>query len=77
MQERRELRFTRSSLDGSVRGSVPIFVYLNMFPLNQPEVLIANATQEFDEKGILKDAATLERTNELLAALVDWTKKLE
>ena len=56
---------------------VPIFVYLNMFPLNQPEVLIANATQKFDEKGILKDAATLERTNELLAALVDWTKKLE
>jgi hypothetical protein len=42
-----------------------------MFPLNQPEVLIANATQKFDEKGILKDAATFERTNELLAALVD------
>jgi chromate reductase len=56
---------------------VPIFVYLNMFPLNQPEVLIANAIQKFDEKGILKDAATLERTNELLAALIDWTKKLE
>jgi chromate reductase len=55
---------------------VPVFGYLNMFPLNQPEVLIANATQKFDEKGILKDAATLERTNELLAALVDWTKKL-
>lgn len=56
---------------------VSIFVYLNMFPLNQPEVLIANATQKFDEKGIMKDAATLERTNELLAALVDWSKKLE
>ena len=56
---------------------VPIFVYLNMFPLNQPEVLIANATKKFDEEGILKDAATLERTNELLAALVDWRNKLE
>jgi chromate reductase len=56
---------------------VPIFVYWNMFPLNQPEVLIANASQKFDEKGILKDAETLERTNELLAALVDWRNKLE
>ena len=64
------------SVMGGVYASdgVPVFVYLNMFPLNQPEVLIANATQKFDEKGILKDAATLERTNELLAALVDWTK---
>jgi hypothetical protein len=48
-----------------------------MFPLNQPEVLIANATRKFDEKEILKDALTLERTNELLAALVDWREKLE
>ena len=48
-----------------------------MFTLNQPEVLTANATQKSDEKGILKDAATLERTNELLEALVDWAKKLE
>jgi len=48
---------------------VPIFVYLNMFPLNQPEVLIANATRKFDEKEILKNAATLERINELLARL--------
>lgn len=56
---------------------VPIIVYLNMFPQNQPEVLIANVTRKFDETGILNDAATLERTNELLVALVDWTKQLE
>ena len=56
---------------------VSIFVYLNMFPQIQPEVLITNATQKFDEMGILNDAATFERTNELLAALVDWTKQLE
>ena len=48
---------------------VPILIYLNMFPLNQPEVLIANATRKFDEKEILKNAATLERINELLARL--------
>ena len=54
-----------------------IFVYLNMFPLNQPEVMIANATQKFDAQGVLKDAATLERIKELLAALVDWTNKLK
>jgi hypothetical protein len=56
---------------------VPIIVYLNIFPLNQPEVLNANATQKFDEKGILNDAETFERTNELPAAIVDWTKQLE
>lgn len=56
---------------------VPILIYVNMFPLNQPEVLIANPIKKFDEKRVLKDAATLERTNELFAALVDWTKKME
>jgi chromate reductase len=53
------------------------FVYLNMFPLNQPEVMIANATEKFDEQGNLKDAMTVERIKRLLEALIDWTKKLK
>jgi chromate reductase, NAD(P)H dehydrogenase (quinone) len=53
------------------------FVYLNMFPLNQPEVMIANAAEKFDEQGNLKDAATLKRIKQLLEALVDWTKRLK
>jgi chromate reductase, NAD(P)H dehydrogenase (quinone) len=54
-----------------------IFVYLNMFPLNRPEVMIANATEKFDEQGNLTDAATVERIKQLLEALIDWTKKLK
>jgi chromate reductase len=48
-----------------------------MFPLNQPEVMIANATEKFDEQGNLKDAMTVERIKRLLEALIDWTKKLK
>lgn len=52
-------------------------VFLNMFPLNQPEVMIANATEKFDEQGNLKDPKTSEKIKELLEALVDWTRKLK
>src|SRR5919205_4555385 len=34
------------------------FVFLNMFPVNQPEVMIANASQRFDAAGNLTDEAT-------------------
>ncbi|HSE60421.1 MAG TPA: NAD(P)H-dependent oxidoreductase [Nitrospiraceae bacterium] len=53
-----------------------MFVFLNMFPLNQPEVLIANAAEKFDEQGNLKDPKTSEKIRELLKALVDWTLAL-
>jgi len=33
-----------------------MFVFLNMFPLDQPEAMIANAADKFDERGNLKDA---------------------
>src|SRR3954447_7163734 len=35
-----------------------ILVYLNMFPINQPEVMIANATGRFDKDGNLIDEPT-------------------
>jgi chromate reductase len=35
------------------------FVFLNMFPLNQPEVMIAKAADKFDEQGTLKDLKRL------------------
>jgi chromate reductase len=52
------------------------FVFLNMLPLNQPEVMIGDATEKFDENGALKDDYTREKIRDLLRALVDWTKKL-
>lgn len=54
-----------------------MFVFLNMFPLNQPEVMIANAAEKFDEQGNLKDPKTSEKIKELLEALVDWTRRLK
>jgi chromate reductase, NAD(P)H dehydrogenase (quinone) len=54
-----------------------MFVFLNMFPLNQPEVMIANADDKFDEKGNLKDEKTAQKIRELLGALADWTRTLK
>ena len=54
-----------------------IFVFLNMFPLNQPEVMIAHCDEKFDEQGHLKDAKTSEKIKELLEALVDWMSRLK
>jgi len=54
-----------------------MFVFLNLFPLNQPEVMIANASEKFDEQGHLKDPTTIQKIKELLEALVEWTIQLK
>lgn len=52
------------------------FVFLNMHALNQPEVMIANASQRFDERGNLTDEKAREFIRQQLEALVAWTKRL-
>jgi chromate reductase len=52
------------------------FVFLNMYPVNQPEVMIANATQRFDQQGELIDEKARELIQQLLQALVVWTRVL-
>jgi len=54
-----------------------VFVFLNMFAVNQPEVLIANAGQKFDEQGNLTDETSKKLISQLLKALVDWTELLK
>jgi chromate reductase len=54
-----------------------VFVYLNMYALNRPEVMISNAAQRFDEKGNLKDEETKSNIQKLLQALVAWAKHHE
>jgi chromate reductase len=49
-----------------------MFVFLNMFPLNRPEVMIANASKKFDNDGNLVDAETRQRIANLVQALVEW-----
>ena len=53
-----------------------MFVFLNMFPLNQPEVMIAHAKDKFDSEGNLEDQITTQKIRELLESLTEWTKLL-
>jgi chromate reductase len=54
-----------------------VFVWLNMYPINRPEFMLANAAGYFDEAGKLKDEDTQQRLRALLDALVQWTLKLK
>ena len=53
-----------------------MMVFLNMFPVNQPEVMIGNAAKRFDAEGNLTDDATKEFIRQLLQNLVDWTRRI-
>ena len=52
------------------------FVFLNMHPLNQPEVMIANAPERFDAQGSLTHEPTKQIIRHLLENLVAWTLRL-
>ncbi|HYM01548.1 MAG TPA: NAD(P)H-dependent oxidoreductase [Stellaceae bacterium] len=51
-------------------------VFLNMFPLNKPEILIAQAAGRFNEQGQLTDATTRDMLRQFMTALRDWTLRL-
>ena len=53
-----------------------MMVFLNMFPINQPEVMIGNAHERFDASGNLTHEATKEFIRQLLQSLVDWTRRI-
>lgn len=52
------------------------FVFLNMYPVNQPEVMIGNASQRFDQEGNLIDDTTANLIKQLLQNLAELTLKL-
>ena len=54
-----------------------VFVFLNMLAINQPEVMIANAGQNFDAEGNLTNETTKNSIRQLLANLVGWTRGLQ
>jgi chromate reductase len=54
-----------------------IMVFLNMFPINQPEVMIGNAATRFDKAGNLTDETTKDFIRQLLTSLVAWTRRLQ
>jgi len=52
------------------------FVFLNMYPLNQPEVMISNAHKYFDVDGNLTDDVTKKLISQLLEGLVALARQL-
>jgi chromate reductase len=52
------------------------FVFLNMYPLNSPEVMMPYAEEHVDENSNLTDETTRQLIRQLLEELVLWTKKL-
>lgn len=54
----------------------PVFQYLNMFPVNKPEILIAQAQHKFDSEGRLIDEKTKELIRQQLQALQKLTIQL-
>jgi len=52
-------------------------VFLNMFPVNKPEVMIGQAQTRFDAAGNLTDEATRGLMKQLLESLRDWTLVLK
>jgi chromate reductase, NAD(P)H dehydrogenase (quinone) len=53
-----------------------VMVFLNMFPINQPEVMIRHAHERFDADGNLTDEATRKYIRQLLQSLMDWTRRI-
>lgn len=53
------------------------FVFLNMFPLNKPEVMVPFAQDKVDGNGRLTDEKTRKKIRELLESLVALTKKVK
>ncbi len=58
---------------GDLRRSM---VFLDMHPLNKPEVLIGQAQTKFDTEGRLTDEVARNLIRDLMANLADWARRL-
>ena len=54
-----------------------MFVFLDMYAVNQPEVMIAGASQRFDAQGNLTDETSRKLIQQLLQNLVGWCQRVE
>jgi chromate reductase, NAD(P)H dehydrogenase (quinone) len=54
-----------------------MFVFLDMYAVNQPEVMISGAAQRFDAQGNLTDEASRKLIQQLLQNLVGWCQRVE
>lgn len=64
---------------GSARAQYHLrqmFVFLDMHPVNQPEVIIPMAADRIDDQGNLADEASRKFIGELMENLVAWTRRV-
>lgn len=64
---------------GSARAQYHLrqmFVFLNMHPINQPEIMLPFASQNFDSEGRLTNETTGRLIKELLESLVGWSRRI-
>lgn len=54
-----------------------MMVFLNMFPINRPEVMIGTAGDKFDADGNLTDEQTRGFIKQMLEELAAWTRRLQ
>jgi chromate reductase len=54
-----------------------MFIFLNMYAVNQPEVMIGTAQHRFDEHGNLTDEQSKKLLRQLLRNLVDQTRQMQ
>ena len=69
-----------TSLRGGVRAQLhlrQIMIDLNMYPINRPLQLVANAKDKFNEDLKLTDQESLQTLRDVLSSLVEWTRKLQ
>jgi len=69
-----------TSLRGGARAQLhlrQIMIDLNMYPINRPQLLVANAREKFNENLQLTDEETLQTLRDVLSSLVEWTRKLQ
>lgn len=71
-------------VSGSVLGTAraqyhlrQVCVFLNMHPINKPEVMIPRAAERFDADGHLIDEMARKLIGELLVNLASWTRRLQ
>lgn len=64
---------------GTVRAQMAlrqVCVFVNLLPLNRPELFVSAAHTKFDGEGRLVDGETRQKLQEYLAALAAWTRRL-
>lgn len=64
---------------GTIRAQLhlrQVLVFLNAYPVQQPQVMVPKASEKFDDRGRLTDERTGDQVRALLQALADWTRRL-